>query len=141
VSHARAARHARAALVLVALAVALAVGALLGVAASPSGADAVQPVAPAVDEPAVPAAPALPTLPGYDAADPFVVALLGPDTDASPERVVELLLAADRVCEGFTAEVPVVDLADTVAEELSLTDEEARAFVNTAGTVRCYPAA
>jgi len=122
---------ARTALVLVALAIALAIGAVLGVAASPSGADAVQP-APAVVEPApVVEAPAL-------ADDPFLGALLG---DAGlPENAEELSLAADRVCEGFTAEVPLVVMADTIAVEFGVDDEQAREFVNLAGTIRCSSA-
>jgi hypothetical protein len=129
VSHAAARRAARTALVLVALAIALAIGAVLGVAASPSTADAVQ-------APAVEVAPAV-EAPALDE-DPFLLALLG---DAGlPENAEELLLAADRVCEGVTAEVPVVVMADTVAAEFSVDDEQAREFVNLAATIRCSAA-
>lgn len=70
--------------------------------------------------------------------DPFLVAL-APGTHFAPEHADALLAAADRVCEGVTAEVPVVDMANALAESLGLTDEEARDFVNTAATVHCAP--
>lgn len=70
------------------------------------------------------------------APDAFLVALVGPGTEV-PANAEELLLAADRVCEGFTAEVPLVVMADALTVELSLTDEEARHFVNTAGVIHC----
>jgi len=139
VSHARAARSA---LVLVALAIALAIGALLGATAGPTvDADAVQAATPAPTavQPAEPAAPALPALPGYDAADPFLVELLGAGSDVTPERAVELLLAADRVCEAMTAGVPLIEVEPVLAEELSLSDEEAHEFARLAGWVRCSP--
>jgi hypothetical protein len=72
---------------------------------------------------------------------PFLVALLGDGTHLDAAQVEELTAAADRVCEGVTADVPVMVMADTLAGELSLTDEEARHLVNTAATVHCAPAA
>lgn len=92
-------------------------------------------------QPPVVAATALP--PGAvapaqaDAPDAFLAALLGPATDLAPGQAETLTAAADRVCEGFTAGVPVVVMADRLSAELGLTDEEARHLVNTAGTVHC----
>lgn len=68
--------------------------------------------------------------------DPLLTAL-APGSDLAPDTAAALLAAADRVCEGVTAEVPVVDMANALTVELSLTDEEARTFVNTAATVHC----
>jgi hypothetical protein len=134
--------HARAALALLVLAITLAIGALLGVAASPApAADAVQ-AAPVAAEPAAPSttAPALPSLPGYDASDPFLVALLGDSADLTDERAVELLLAADRVCEAMTAGVPLVEVEPVLAEELDLSGVEAHEFARVAGWTRCSAA-
>lgn len=69
------------------------------------------------------------------------LAALAPSTDLSPEQAADLLAAADLVCEGVTAEVPVMVMADTLAADLGLTDEEARHLVNTAATVYCTPTA
>jgi hypothetical protein len=71
--------------------------------------------------------------------DPFLVSLVGAGVDLPADHAAELLLAADRVCEGITAEVPVVDMADALVRDLGLTDEEARHFVNTAAMVHCLP--
>jgi hypothetical protein len=141
--------HARASLALLVLAVVLAIGALLGVAASPVTADAEQLAAHAPTAAPAPAAvpaapsttaPALPTLPGYDASDPFLVALLGDSADLTDERAVELLLAADRVCEAMTAGVPLVEVEPVLAEELDLSGDEAHEFVRVAGWTRCSAA-
>lgn len=81
-----------------------------------------------------PAPVALVQAPALDE-DPFLGALLG---DAGlPANAEDLSLAADRVCEGVTAEVPVVVMADAIAAEFSVDDEQAREFVNLAATVRC----
>ncbi len=118
---------ARAALSLVALAIALALGAVLGVAASPSTADAVQaPASAVVVESALDD-------------DPFLVALLGEATGL-PANADELSLAADRVCEGFAAGVPLVSMTDRIAVEFGVDDEESRRFVNLAGVTRCRTA-
>lgn len=113
-------------------AVAAAFGLLAAVLMPAGPAQAVQerPAAAAAAEAQAPAA----------APDPFLVALMGPGTGI-PANAEELLAAADRVCGGIAAEVPVMVMADALTVELSLTDEEARHFVNTAATVRCTPAA
>lgn len=69
--------------------------------------------------------------------DAFLVALLGDATDLAPGQAEELLLAADRVCEGITAEVPEGFMIRTVSEEQGVTLEEAHQFVETAMTVHC----
>jgi hypothetical protein len=112
------------------LAAALTVGLLLGLALAYAWpADA----APAAPAPAVQVQTLTAPAP---AADAFLMALVGPGTEV-PANAEELLLAADRVCEGVTAEVPVMVTADTLAAELGLTDEEARHLVNTAAVTHC----
>ncbi len=69
-------------------------------------------------------------------ADPFVVALM-PGTEVSPARARALLTAADRVCEGLVAEVPVVVMADSIAARFGVDDTQARHFVNLAATSHC----
>lgn len=68
--------------------------------------------------------------------EPVLVAL-APDSDLAPAHAEQLTLVADRVCEGWTAEVPLMVMRDTVAAELGVDDAEARAFVDTALTVHC----
>jgi hypothetical protein len=68
--------------------------------------------------------------------DAFLRTLVGDGTHLPP-NAEELSLAADRVCEGITAGVPVMVMADTAAAQLALTDEEARHLVNTAAVTRC----
>lgn len=90
----------------------------------------------AIDPHALAADPAAATV---EAPAPLLVAL-APASDFTPEHAAVLVEAADRVCEGATAGVPVVEMADRLVVELSLTDEEARTFVNTAATVHCVSA-
>jgi hypothetical protein len=116
----------RSALTLTALALFLAAGAVAAVLALPNtDAAAVQVPAPVVKAPA-------------EQLDPFLVALIGEGVDF-PANADELSLAADRVCEGLTAEVPLVYLADGIADEFGVDDTEARRFVNLAGVIRCHP--
>jgi len=67
--------------------------------------------------------------------DPFLRDLLG---DAGiPANADELLLAADRVCEGVTAGVSVAEMSTVTMRDLGITGEEARHLVNLAATTRC----
>lgn len=70
----------------------------------------------------------------------FVAAVVGPDTDLAPGQALELVYAGHRVCEGFTAGVPMVDLADALVAELAVTDEDARAFITLADEYYCSAA-
>jgi len=72
-----------------------------------------------------------------EAASGFLVALIGPGTDLPAERAEELTLAADRVCEGFTAGVPEGMMIRTLSDEEGLTLTEAHQFVETAAAVHC----
>jgi len=67
----------------------------------------------------------------------LVTVALGEGTDFTQAQVDEILLAADRVCEGITAGVPVVVMADTLVQTQGIGDEAARDFVNLAATTRC----
>lgn len=107
------------------------VGALAALAALllPAAAGATQPTqrpAPVTVAPAVHAAP-----------DAFLTALLGDATDLAPGQGEQLLEAADRVCEGITAQVPEGFMIRTVSEEQGVTLEEAHQFVETAMSVHC----
>lgn len=55
----------------------------------------------------------------------------------TPAQLTELNYAADRVCEGLTANVPLMVLADTVSAEQGLTDEQAHDFVAEVALERC----
>lgn len=68
------------------------------------------------------------------------VAALAPGADLPADRVAELSLAADRTCEGLTAQVPVTVIEQTLTATEQLTVEEAHRFVEVAATVRCAPA-
>lgn len=46
-------------------------------------------------------------------------------------------VAADQICEGLTAEVPVMVMADQLVRDQGMTDQQARAFVNEVATERC----
>lgn len=70
------------------------------------------------------------------AVDPLLAAL-APSTDLAPEQAARLLDAADRVCEGLTAGVPVAIMSTDLMHDLSLTGEEARDLVNTAALIHC----
>lgn len=50
---------------------------------------------------------------------------------------IEAHLAADRVCEGMVDGVPLMEIADVVAEQQGLTDNEAHDFVLIAHEVQC----
>jgi hypothetical protein len=56
-------------------------------------------------------------------------------------QLAEIELAADRVCEGLTAGVPMVEITRVLSEQQGLTDEQARDFANEVGVERCYPGA
>jgi hypothetical protein len=60
-----------------------------------------------------------------------------PGTDLTLDQAREVVLAADRVCDGMTAGVPLMDMADTLTVDLGLTDTEAHAFVRSAAQVNC----
>lgn len=92
--------------------------------------------APAAEAAQAPPAAAVQVQTPVTAEDAFLAALLGPGTGI-PANADALLIAADLVCEGITAEVPVMVMADGTAADLSLTDEEARHFVNTAAVTWC----
>lgn len=69
--------------------------------------------------------------------DPFLVELVGPGTDLAPAQAAALLAAADTVCEGFTAGVPVAIMSTTLMNDLNITGTEARDLVNLAATTHC----
>jgi hypothetical protein len=126
----RTARSARTAAVLAATALVLAVGALLAIVLTPNpGANAAQP-GPAAEAPAEWVEPAPVEV------DPFLAALVGEGTEV-PANSAELLLAADRVCEGLTAGVDLLTMQDGIAVEFGVGDEEARLFVNLAAGIHC----
>jgi hypothetical protein len=119
-----AARHAVTALVL------LAVAALLGLMAA-----LLMPAPPAQAVQAPPTPATQPVTPA-DTGDAFLAAL-APATDLPADTAAALTEAADRVCEGFTAGVPVAVMTTTLMGELSLTGEEARTLVGVATSTRC----
>lgn len=65
------------------------------------------------------------------AADRMLLANAGrfvPDTDLTVDQAREVVSTANRVCDGLTAGVPMVEFTFVLAEQ-GLTDTEARAFV------------
>lgn len=115
----------------------------VGVASLPN-----PPAAHATTTPAVTAPPAAvaPTAPVVDPATGyaltatdrgFLAELLGPDTDVTPAAAAGLVLAGQRVCEGYTAGVPAPLMAATVAADQGLTPAEAVAFVALADATYC----
>jgi hypothetical protein len=77
---------------------------------------------------------AIPALQGAEAE--FLTAL-APGSDFTEEQARDLTSWAFKVCEGITAEVPVVDMADVLVREVGMTDAEARDFVTVAGDTVC----
>jgi hypothetical protein len=71
--------------------------------------------------------------------DTRLAAALAPATEIPADRAAELSLAADRICEGLTAEVPVTTIEQTLVAQESLTADEAHRLVEVAATVRCSP--
>jgi hypothetical protein len=70
--------------------------------------------------------------------DPLVAAVLG--EDGQPYTTVQadqVHLAADRVCEGFQAGVPLVDMEPELAREFSLPGVVAHQFVIDAHRIQC----
>jgi hypothetical protein len=119
---------------LLALAAALicAIGALAAVALTVQLSRASAPEVPAdtmhrID--AIPAADAAP-------ADDLLLAVLG-QADYTPEQAAEIHLAADRVCEGFTAQVPLVVMEPELVQEFDMTGEQAHEFVQVAHAQQC----
>lgn len=84
---------------------------------------------------AAPAAAATAPAPAYSV--PALAEELAPGADLTVAQADALTLAADRVCEGLTAEVPVMVLADTLVTQQGLSDEEARDFVHAAAAGHC----
>lgn len=124
-------RHATTALLAAAVVLAFAALAAVLLPADPAA---------AVQAPAVSAAAAVQVQEPAPAADPFLAAL-APSSDFTPEQAAALSSAADRVCEGFTADVPVVVMEETLGAELHLTPAEAHSFVAAAAEARCFPSA
>lgn len=67
----------------------------------------------------------------------FLVDLMGPGVGYTAQQAQTFTLAADRVCEALTAQVPLMDVADHLVAELDLTDTEARDFATTAARTHC----
>jgi hypothetical protein len=70
--------------------------------------------------------------------DPLVAAVLG--EDGQPYTTVQadqVHLAADRVCEGFTAQVPLVVMEPELVQEFDMTGEQAHEFVKVAHDQQC----
>jgi uncharacterized protein involved in copper resistance len=101
------------------------IGGLLLALSAPQAAQPVEFDRITLDAPATPA----------PAVDPVIEQLM-PGTEVTPERAQQLAEAADRVCEGVAAQVPVVDMAATLSADLGLDDTEARTFVAVAADTR-----
>lgn len=82
----------------------------------------------------------LPARPQVAASDDLVGLTLGTGTDYTQAQADEISQAGDRVCEGFRAGVPVVEMERTLVAAENLTDVQAHQFVLNAHTLRC-PAA
>jgi hypothetical protein len=60
-----------------------------------------------------------------------------PGGDWTQAQVTEVQAAADRVCEGLTAQVPVPDMVLTLTAQEGLTPGQAAAFVRAVSQTRC----
>ncbi len=83
------------------------------------------------------AAAAVADVPVADVDATFLAQLFGPDTDYAPDHAAALVTAAHRVCEGITADVPVVDMAAVLTTAHGFTDDEARTFIALAADTYC----
>lgn len=66
-----------------------------------------------------------------------MAALVGEGVGYTAQQAEALTTAADLVCEGITAEVPMVDMSTFLVADYGLTDDEARTFVANAATTHC----
>lgn len=80
---------------------------------------------------------AVPAAAAVDVSDQLVLAAVGAGADVSAAQVTDIHLAADRVCEGFVAGVPVTTMEQVVAGEQGLTLGAAHAFVEAVHAVQC----
>lgn len=83
----------------------------------------------------VPAAPV--PAPAPAPVDRLADGVLGGRTDYTTVEVERLHEAADRVCEGFVAQVPLVEMEPELVREFSFTGAEAHRFVKVAHSVQC----
>jgi hypothetical protein len=70
-------------------------------------------------------------------ADPLVAAVLGGDGLYTTVQADQVHLAADRVCEGFTAGVPLVVMEPELVQEFGLDGATAHEFVKVAHDIQC----
>lgn len=71
------------------------------------------------------------------ASDHLIAAALGSGVDFTQAQGLQVREAADRVCEGFTAQVPVTTMETTIAQEQGITPGQAHAFVIAAHDTLC----
>jgi hypothetical protein len=69
--------------------------------------------------------------------DPLVAAVFGGQTDYTTVQADRIHQAADRVCEGFTAQVPLVVMEPELVQEFDMTGEQAHEFVQVAHAQQC----
>lgn len=74
--------------------------------------------------------------PAVTVLDPVLSAAFG-DADFTEAQTQEVWLAADRICEGYTAGVPLMVMADQLVAEQGITDEQAHDFVRLVVQTRC----
>lgn len=65
------------------------------------------------------------------------VAALVPDADLSTDQLEQVSLVADQICEGITAGVPLMNMADSLVWNQGLTDTEAHDFVREVAQTHC----
>src|SRR4051812_3263380 len=87
-----------------------------------------------VDAPAPAAVAAAPSGVGTDFG---LMQIALPGGDWTQAQVTEVQAAADRVCEGLTAQVPVPDMVLTLTAQEGLTPGQAAAFVRAVSQTRC----
>lgn len=73
-------------------------------------------------------------IPDLDLAE---VRALAPSTELTDTQVLSMLEVADLICEGMTAGVPLMNMADSLVWNQGLTDEEAHDFVRTVAQTHC----
>lgn len=65
------------------------------------------------------------------------VAAFAPSVDLTADQAAQMLQVADLICEGMTAGVPLMNMADSLVWNQGLTDEEAHDFVRTVAQTHC----
>jgi hypothetical protein len=94
------------------------------------------PVSVTLEAPATEGINRIDAIPADQPAEQAFESLAGTETFTA-EQLAQIELAADRVCEGLTAGVPMVEIQAQLTASEGMDDAQARAFANEVAVSRC----